>query len=142
MTDPARMPQFEAIVVEMVSHHPKVPREDIRQEGEYLLLHPDFGGNWAYFRARLNWYVRKFEQFSRVARQINLDSSALVIHEKPKPSSQGRMTSGQKRRFRRDTVIQIAATSGVSGRILAEVFNLPRSRIAAILASDLHAKAK
>ena len=42
-------------------------------------------------------------------------------------------TPAQKWRARRDTVILIAAHKGVSQRVLADVFHLPRSRIAAII---------
>ena len=40
---------------------------------------------------------------------------------------------GRRWRFRRDLVIFVASRSGVSQRHLADVFDLPRSRIAAIL---------
>lgn len=43
------------------------------------------------------------------------------------------MTVGQRWRLRRDIVIFIASRQGVSQRMLADVFDLPRSRIAAIL---------
>jgi uncharacterized protein YcaQ len=44
-------------------------------------------------------------------------------------------TPGQRWRFRRNLVIAHAAKSGVfSQRFLADVFDLPRSRIAAIIA--------
>jgi hypothetical protein len=140
MTDPARMPQFEEIVRELSRCHPRVPGEDIRQEAKCVILHPDFGGNWAYFRSKLNFFIRKFEQFSKVLRQVNLDSSGIVL-VKPRPlSACVRMTVGQRGRIRRDMVIQIAASAGVSQRILAEVFDLPRSRIGVIVATDLQAK--
>jgi len=40
---------------------------------------------------------------------------------------------GRRWRFRRDLVIYVASRSGVSQRLLADVFDLPRSRIAAII---------
>ena len=40
---------------------------------------------------------------------------------------------GRRWRFRRDLVIYVSSQSGVSQRMLAEVFDLPRSRIAAII---------
>jgi hypothetical protein len=42
-------------------------------------------------------------------------------------------TPGKKWRFRRDLVIYISNRSGVSQRLLADVFDLPRSRISAII---------
>ena len=50
------------------------------------------------------------------------------------------MTAGQKRRFRRNLVIAIAHRGGVSQRLLAEVFDLPRSRIGAIVAQKRRGK--
>ena len=40
---------------------------------------------------------------------------------------------GRRWRFRRDLVIFIASRNGVSQRVLADVFDLPRSRIAVIV---------
>ena len=40
---------------------------------------------------------------------------------------------GRRWRFRRDLVIVVASRSGISQRVLADVFDLPRSRVAAIL---------
>jgi len=40
---------------------------------------------------------------------------------------------GRRWRFRRDLVIYISSRNGVSQRVLADVFDLPRSRIAAII---------
>jgi hypothetical protein len=40
---------------------------------------------------------------------------------------------GRRWRFRRDLTIYVASRSGLSQRHLAEVFDLPRSRIAAII---------
>ncbi len=40
---------------------------------------------------------------------------------------------GKRWRFRRDLVIYIAHRNGVSQRLLADVFDLPRSWIAAII---------
>ena len=44
-----------------------------------------------------------------------------------------RMTTGQRWKFRRNLVIYIANQHGASQRMLADVFDLPHSRIAAIL---------
>ena len=44
------------------------------------------------------------------------------------------MTVGQRWRFRRNLVIAVAHREGFSQRMLADVFDLPRSRIAAIIA--------
>ncbi len=40
---------------------------------------------------------------------------------------------GRRWRFHRDLVIYISSRTGVSQRVLADVFDLPRSRIAAIV---------
>ena len=42
-------------------------------------------------------------------------------------------SAGRKWRFRRDLTIYVASRSGLSQRHLADVFDLPRSRIAAII---------
>lgn len=42
-------------------------------------------------------------------------------------------SAGQRWRFRRNLVISLASRNGVSQRILADVFDLPRSRIASII---------
>jgi len=43
-------------------------------------------------------------------------------------------TEGQRWRLRRNLVIAIAARAGIPQRHIADVFDLPRSRIAAIVA--------
>jgi hypothetical protein len=43
------------------------------------------------------------------------------------------MTPGRRWKFRRDLVIYLAASRGASQRMLADVFDLPHSRISAIL---------
>ena len=48
----------------------------------------------------------------------------------PEPT---RMSVGRRWRLRRNLVIYIAARNGVSQRMLADVFDLPRSRIATII---------
>ena len=40
---------------------------------------------------------------------------------------------GKRWKFRRNAVIYVAHRGGISQRVLAEVFDLPRSRIAAII---------
>lgn len=42
-------------------------------------------------------------------------------------------SAGKRWRFRRNLVIYVAHRQGLSQRLLADVFDLPRSRIAAIL---------
>lgn len=42
-------------------------------------------------------------------------------------------TVGKRWRFRRNVVIFVAHRSGISQRMLADVFDLPRSRIATII---------
>lgn len=51
---------------------------------------------------------------------------------------------GKRWRFRRNLVIYIAHRQGVSQRILADVFDLPRSRIGSIIAEfrQYHAEAR
>jgi hypothetical protein len=55
----------------------------------------------------------------------------------PKPvlrlKSPEHLTVGRRWRFRRNLVIYIASQNGVSQRLLADVFDLPHSRIAAII---------
>lgn len=43
-------------------------------------------------------------------------------------------TPAQRWRFRRDVVIYVAHQAGISQRVLADVFDLPRSRIAVVIA--------
>lgn len=50
--------------------------------------------------------------------------------KKPRPR---RRSTGQRWRDKRDRVIYLTATHGASQRLLADVFDLSRSRIAAIL---------
>lgn len=45
---------------------------------------------------------------------------------------------GRKWRFRRNAVIFVAHRSGISQRVLADVFDLPRSRIASIIKDFAH----
>ena len=40
---------------------------------------------------------------------------------------------GKRWKFRRNVVIYVAQRSGISQRVLADVFDLPRSRIASII---------
>ena len=42
-------------------------------------------------------------------------------------------TNGQRWRFRRNLVIYLASRNGLSHRLLSDVFDLPKSRIAAII---------
>lgn len=64
----------------------------------------------------------------------------LRVHRLPVEARTGRpgrpsaMTPGQAWRFRRNLVIAVAHRAGLSQRLLADVFDLPRSRIAAIVA--------
>jgi hypothetical protein len=59
-----------------------------------------------------------------------LDSSPL--HALPPLSPNA--SAGKRWQFRRNLVIYVAHRSGLSQRLLADVFDLPRSRIATILA--------
>lgn len=54
---------------------------------------------------------------------------------KPAPAADptGGMTPGQKWRYRRNVVICLAHEHGLSQRFLADVFDLPRSRVGAIV---------
>ncbi len=60
--------------------------------------------------------------FSRV------ESSSILIPALPENVSVGR-----RWKFRRNLVIFVASQNGVSQRLLADVFDLPHSRIAAII---------
>jgi hypothetical protein len=51
----------------------------------------------------------------------------------PRPPLPPDATPGQRWRFRRNLVIYIAARSGLSQRLLADVFDLRRSRIGEII---------
>lgn len=51
----------------------------------------------------------------------------------PKPTLPENASVGRRWRFRRNLVIFIASQNGVSQRLLADVFDLPHSRIAAII---------
>ncbi len=50
-----------------------------------------------------------------------------------KPPLPPNASVGKRWRFRRNVVIYAAHRQGISQRVLADVFDLPRSRIAAIL---------
>jgi hypothetical protein len=51
----------------------------------------------------------------------------------PKPTLPENASVGRRWKFRRNLVIFIASRNGVSQRLLADVFDLPLSRIAAII---------
>ena len=53
-----------------------------------------------------------------------------IEHSPPLPLN---ATNGQRWRFRRNLVIYLAHRNGLSQRLLADVFDLPKSRIAAII---------
>ncbi len=63
---------------------------------------------------------------SRIARRDELG----LPKEPPLPAD---ASAGKRWRFRRDLVIYVASRNGLSQRHLADVFDLPRSRIAAII---------
>lgn len=58
-----------------------------------------------------------------------MDGSVQEPHHAPARE----LTSGRAWKFRRNLVIVIAYNAGVSQRVLADVFDLPHSRIAAIV---------
>ena len=51
----------------------------------------------------------------------------------PAPMLPPNASAGKRWRFRRNAVIYVAHRNGLSQRLLADVFDLPRSRIAAIV---------
>ncbi len=51
----------------------------------------------------------------------------------PSPTLPENASVGRRWKFRRNLVIVIASQNGVSQRLLADVFDLPHSRIAAII---------
>jgi len=61
-------------------------------------------------------------------RLSKVESTPLTLPTLPKNASVGR-----RWKFRRNLVIYIASQNGVSQRLLADVFDLPHSRIAGIL---------
>jgi hypothetical protein len=62
------------------------------------------------------------------------DTSSSPARPRPKLVVPGpRATTKQRWRFRRDLVIYVAARQGLSQRFLADVFDLPRSRIGSIV---------
>jgi hypothetical protein len=62
------------------------------------------------------------------APRLRDDSNPTAISPMPQNASVGR-----KWRFRRNVVIYVAHRGGISQRLLADVFDLPRSRIAQIV---------
>lgn len=62
-----------------------------------------------------------------------LGVNKVVGKERLLPSPLTECTAGQRWRFRRDLVIYIASQNGASQRLLGDVFDLPHSRIAAII---------
>jgi hypothetical protein len=62
-------------------------------------------------------------------RPNDLDQSALPAPPPLPPNA----SAGKRWRFRRNLVIYVAHRHGLSQRLLADVFDLPRSRIAAII---------
>lgn len=66
---------------------------------------------------------------SRLLRRIA--ASPAELPEVPPPPA--RASAGRRWRFRRNLVIYIAHRQGLSQRLLADVFDLPRSRIGAII---------
>jgi hypothetical protein len=66
---------------------------------------------------------------TRIKRSTGVDLAPLPTPPPLPPHA----SIGRRWRFRRDLVIYVSSRSGVSQRMLAEVFDLPRSRIAAII---------
>lgn len=67
---------------------------------------------------------------TRTARRPQLDDQECVPAAPPLPAN---ASVGKRWRFRRNVVIYVAHRNGLSQRLLADVFDLPRSRIAAII---------
>jgi hypothetical protein len=65
-------------------------------------------------------------------RIVRLPSSELLPLPTPPPLPPN-ASLGRRWRFRRDLVIYVSSRSGISQRLLADVFDLPRSRIASII---------
>ena len=77
--------------------------------------------------------ARKCKGLSRAESNVVPDASgdpaaASAVGRRRRPS-----TVGQRWKLRRNLVIYIASQHGASQRLLADVFDLPHSRIAAIL---------
>ena len=67
---------------------------------------------------------------TRIARRHHLDNEIRLPSPPPLPSN---ASAGKRWRFRRNLVIYLAHRQGLSQRMLSDVFDLPRSRIAEIL---------
>jgi hypothetical protein len=66
------------------------------------------------------------------ARYVSSRFNGDMVLPKPPPLPPG-ASAGKRWRFRRNLVIYVAHRSGFSQRFLADVFDLPRSRIAEII---------
>ena len=67
---------------------------------------------------------------------MNPGPSTLTVVRSPRSAESSpvrSLTPGQRWKFRRNLVIVIAHQNGVSQRLLADVFDLPHGRIAAIV---------
>lgn len=71
---------------------------------------------------------------------IHVRNRAVPASERTKSPAR-MMTPGRRWRLRRDLVIATAHKAGISQRFLADVFDLPRSRIAAIIKA-IHERAE
>lgn len=67
---------------------------------------------------------------TRIAPRARPDYQDMVPSAPPLPAN---ASVGKRWRFRRNMVIYVAHRNGLSQRLLADVFDLPRSRIAAII---------
>ena len=67
---------------------------------------------------------------TRTARRPRPDDPEQLPAAPPLPAN---ASAGKRWRFRRNVVIYVAHRNGLSQRLLADVFDLPRSRIAEIL---------
>jgi hypothetical protein len=116
--------------------------DDFRSEADLVLVE-DPAADDAKVSARLWAMLRAENRASPRAAEVDVETAVAA----PVAALQGprrlasNLTAGQAKRLRRDLVIQIAHDAGISQRVLAGVFDLPRSRIAAICARDLVAAA-
>jgi hypothetical protein len=70
---------------------------------------------------------------TNMATRIKRPTSAELLPLPTPPPLPPNASLGRRWRFRRDLVIYISSRNGVSQRLLADVFDLPRSRVAAII---------
>lgn len=91
-------------------------------------------GIWADTRETVEGRTAKAEGIANMKTNVERDrtkSAGIRLSAAIAPSSNA--TAGKRWRFRRNLVIYVAHRQGLSQRLLADVFDLPRSRIGTII---------